>query len=105
MSNYSNLNSRLLNLFFFAVSSEVSNFATLETYFVIITLLAFFLRETVLSLSLGLLVFRFVLYLASYNSVAISVKSSTLPLSVRHVRLEIFLLVVLLLKSVINARS
>jgi hypothetical protein len=90
-------------LFFLAVSSKMSNFATLETCFVIITLLAFFLRETILSLSLGFLVLKFVLYLASYNGVAISVESSTLPLSVRHIRLEVFLLVVSFLKPVVNA--
>jgi hypothetical protein len=103
LSNYPNLNSRLFNLFFLAVSSKVSNFATLETYFIIITLLAFFLRETILSLSLGFLILRFVLYLASYNSVAISIKSSTLPLSVRHIRLEVFLLIISFLKPVVNA--
>ena len=103
MSNHPNLNSRLFNLFFFAVSSEVSNLAALETCFVIITLLAFFLRETILSLFLGLLVLRFVLYFASYNSVAISVKSSTLSFSVRHVRLEVFLLIISFLKPVVDA--
>ena len=81
----------------------MSNFAILETCFVVITLLAFFFRETILSLFLGFLVFRFVLYLASYNSVAISVKSFTLPLSVRHIRLEVFLLVVSFLKLVVDA--
>jgi hypothetical protein len=81
----------------------VSNFATLETCFVVITLLAFFLRETILSLSLVFLILRFVLYLASYNSVAISVKSSTLSFSVRHVRLEVFLLIISFLKPVVNA--
>lgn len=103
MSNYLNLNSRLFNLFFLAVSSEMSNFAALETCFIVITLLAFFLRKTILSLFLGFLVLRFVLYLAGYNSVAISIKSSTLPLSVRHIRLEVFLLVVSFLKPVVNA--
>jgi hypothetical protein len=81
----------------------VSNFTTSETCFIVIALLAFFLRETILSLSLGFLVLRFVLYLAGYNSVAISIKSSTLPLSVRHIRLEVFLLIISFLKPVVNA--
>jgi hypothetical protein len=81
----------------------VSNFAVLKTCFVVIALLAFFLRETLLSLSSVFLVLRFVLYLASYNSVAISIKSSTLPLNVRRIRSEVFLLVVSFPKSVVNA--
>jgi hypothetical protein len=83
----------------------VSNFAILEVCFIIITLLALFLRETILSLSLVFLIFKFVLYLASCNSVAISIKSSTVPLSIRHIKLEVFLLVVLFLNLVINTCS
>ena len=103
MSDYPDLDGRLLDLFFLAVSSKVSNFAILETCFVVIALLAFFLGETILSLSSGFLVLRFVLYLASYNSVAISVESSTLSFSVRHVRLEVFLLIISFLKPVVDA--
>ena len=97
LSDYLDLNGRLLNLFLFAVSSKVSNLATLETCFVVVTLLAFFLGETVLSPSSGLLVFRFVLYLTSYNSVSILVKPTALPFYVSYVRLEVLLLVVLFL--------
>ena len=95
----------MLNLFLFAVSSKVSNLATLETCFIIVTLLAFFLRETVLSLSLGLPVFRFVLYLAGYNSVSILIKPAALPFHVSYVRSEVLLLVVPFLQPVINACS
>jgi hypothetical protein len=105
LSDYLDLDSRLLNLFFFAVSGKVSNFATLEICFVVVTLLAFFLRETVLFLSLGLLVFRFVLYLTGYNSVAIPIESSALPFCIRQVGSEIFLLIVPFLKSVIDTCS
>jgi hypothetical protein len=81
----------------------VSNFAILETCFIVITLLAFFLRETILSLFLGFFVLKFVLYFTSYNSVAISIKSSTLSFSVRHIRLKVFLLIISFLKPVVNA--
>ena len=83
----------------------MSNLAALETCFIVITLLAFFLRETILSLSLGFLVLRFVLYFASYNSVSILVKPAALPFYVSYVRLEVLLLVVLFLQLVINAYS
>ena len=83
----------------------MSNLAALETCFVVITLLAFFLRETILSLSLGFLVLRFVLYFAGYNSISILVKPAALPFHVGHVRLEVLLLVVLFLQSVIDACS
>ena len=45
-------------------------FAILKTCFVIVTLLAFFLRKTILALLLGVLVLIF-MHLAYYNSVAI----------------------------------
>ena len=83
----------------------MSNFAILEICFVIIALLAFFLRETVLSLSLSFLVFSFILYLASYNSVSILVKPAALSFYVSYVKLEVLLLVVLFLQLVINAYS
>jgi hypothetical protein len=83
----------------------VSNFAALEICFVVITPLAFFLRETILSLSLGLLVLRLVLYLAGYDSVSILVKPAALPFYVSYVRLEVLLLVVLFLQPVIDACS
>ena len=105
MSDYPDLDSRLFDLFFFAVSGEVSNLAALETCFVVITLLAFFLRETILSLSSGFLVLRFVLYFAGHDGISILVKPAALPFHVGHVGSEVLLLVVLFLQSVVNACS
>ena len=82
MSDYPDLDGRLFNLFLLAVLSEVSNFAATQTCFVIVTLLAFFLRKTVLSLSFGLLVLGLVLYPAGYDNVSILVVSATLLLHV-----------------------
>ena len=105
MSNYPDLDGRLFNLFFFAVSSEVSNLAALETCFVVITLLAFFLGETVLSPSSGFLVLRFVLYFAGHDGISILVKPAALPFHVGHVGSEVLLLVVPFPQSVIDACS
>ena len=106
LSNYSNLNSCLLTSFTCrAVLGEVSNFTILETCFLIITPLAFFLRETVVFLFLEFLIFSLLLYLASYNSITISVIPSTLSLYVSYVRAEVFLLIVSLLQPVVDACS
>ena len=59
------------------VFGKVSLFAILETYFVVVTPLAFFLRKTILALSLGVLALVF-LHLAYYNSVAILIFTMTL---------------------------
>ena len=73
-----------------------------ETCFVVVALLALFLRESIVVLSLGTPIFGFVLYLASYNGVSIIVVPA-LSSYVSYVRLEIFLLVVPFLKSVVDA--
>ena len=83
----------------------MSFLSTLETCFVVVASLTLFLGKSVVELSLGLLVFSFVLHLASYNSVSIVVVSAALSSRVSHVRLEVFLLVIPLPKSVVNARG
>jgi hypothetical protein len=105
LSNYPDLDGRLFNLFFFAVSGEVSNFAASETCFIVITLLAFFLGETILSLSSGFLVLRFVLYFAGHDGVSILVKPAALPFYVGYVGSEVLLLIVPFPQPVINACS
>ena len=105
MSNYPDLDSCLFDLFFIAVSSEVSNFAATEICFVIVTLLAFFLRKSVMSLSLGLSVFSLLLYLASYNSIAVLVISAALFPCVSQRWLELSLLLGAFLQAIVDARS
>jgi hypothetical protein len=88
LSNHTDLNSRLFDLIFYAVSGEVSCFAATETCFVVVTLLAFFSRESVRSLPADLSVFGLFLYLAGYDSVAILVVLVALLLRVGYYRLE-----------------
>ena len=70
---------------------EVSYFAALKTYFLLVTLLAFFLRKAILALSSGVLVLVF-LHLASYNSVSIPILIVALPLYISCRGLECSLL-------------
>ena len=104
MSNYPDLNSCLLSFAYRAVFSKVSNFTILEACLLIVTPLALFFRETIVSLPLGISVLSLLLYLASYNSIFILVVSTPLPFYVSYIRLEVFLLVVPFLKLIINAR-
>ena len=77
--NYSNLNRSLSNFVFQAISTEVFYFTVLEIYLTIITLLAFFRRESVIKLFLkfSILILRLILYLTSHDSVAILIKLAT----------------------------
>ena len=75
-----------------------------ETCFVVVALLALFLEKSVVVLSSGTPVFSFVLHLTSHHSVSIIVVPA-LSSHVGYVRLEIFLLVVLFLKPVVDACS
>ena len=84
----------------------MSNLATLETC-LIITPLAFFLRKLIVSLFLGVSISSLILYLASYNSVAVSIIFNiTRFLYISYRGLEVpLLLVTAFLKPIINARS
>ena len=107
MSNYPDLDSSLLSLLVVlrAVSAEVSFLSAPETCFIVVAPLALFLGKSVVELSSGFSVLGLVLHLAGYNSVSIIIVSATISFCVSYVRLEIFLLVILFLKSVINTRS
>ena len=84
MSNHPNLNRRLPYFILRAVSAEVAYFTALETCSIVVTLLAFFLRESVMVLFLGMSVLSLLLYLAGHDGIAILVVSAALFPCVGH---------------------